>query len=564
MVELASPHDMTELVSIIVQHTADAVGAAVATLSVVEPDGLTVRLAGVFGAQPGTPLTWTNFPLSADLPACDAIRRREPVIVVGTREIEARYSMLAGAVRDERTLMCLPLCLDVRTIGALGLLFPGHWQPAPAESQFLSTFAVLCAQAIERVRALSRAQANERRLEFLVSASAQLGRSIDLRTTLRRVSRLAVPDLADWCAVEIVEDGMIRTVAVSHAVAAHATIARRWRRRRAYPVDSDVASARVVRRGVSELHRELTDAAVLEILDGSADVGTARSAMVVPLRSGGNTLGALTMISAGEYGITDLMLAEDVGKRAAVAIDNARLHSEIRDLSVELRRAMSPKPPPLLAEFEAAAEYHAAGSVDVGGDFYELVELSDGRVAAVIADVMGHGVHAAAVMGPIRFAVRAFLAVDARPATVAERMDTLFAMYRFDHVVTMLCLLLDPGAGTAEVVSCGHLPMALVGRDSTVTWLGAGQSPPLGLASQPRESIRHPFGTGVTALVFTDGLVERRDEDISVGLARLSGRLATLAKGSLSERLATLVSAVRDERRTEDVTALALRRRARG
>ena len=567
--QLADARDIDSLIDTIVQHTAPAVEATVATLSVLDGDTLMLALVGISGGQADTPRRWSSYPLSADLPACEAVRNRSPIVVSGRDAIERRYPALKGQVPDERSLICLPLIAGGEPVAVIGLLFGGLWSPEPAEVEFLQTFAQICAQAFQRVRALTAARDASAKLAFLAEASAELASSLDYRATLARLARLAVPILADWCAVDIVEDGTVRTLAVAHVDPAKVALARELQQR--YPADPDAATgaAQVIRTGVSELTQTITDEMLVAgTRDGEhlrlARELNLRSALVVPLNARGRTVGAITLVQAESgrrYDGHDVMLAEDLARRAAVAIDNAQLHGQTREISLRLQRAVLPESLPEIAGWEIVAHYEPAGTTELGGDFYDVVELPDGSVAAFVGDVMGHGLTAAAAMAHIRAATRAYVATDPDPGVVVAKLDNMFALYGTTDLVTIACVLLDPHRDTLSVVVAGHLAPALVHADGKLELVHGRPSPPIGMPTGPRQVLHRPLLVGDAVLLYTDGLIERRDEIIDKGLRRLRTRARTLVSQPLATSLPALVAAVHDPRREDDVTALAIGRR---
>jgi GAF domain-containing protein len=213
----------------------------------------------------------------------------------------------------------------------LGLAFDEQWLPGPGEMAFLTPFADACAQAVRRLNAAHAAGVRQRQLRFLADVSLELGRSLDYRATLRRVAELVVPDLADWCTVQILDDGQLITLAVAHADPAKVRWAWQLQERFPPPQDAPSGAPAVVRTGISELYPEITDDLLLAgARDGQElqllrQLGM-RSALVAPLTARGRTFGAITLIRtrAGRdhYGPDDLQIAEDLGRRAGLAIDN--------------------------------------------------------------------------------------------------------------------------------------------------------------------------------------------------------------------------------------------------
>ncbi len=565
--ELAAARDTRSVTDVVVTHAADAVGAAVATVSLLS-DGEILDLIAIRGGRPEITDRWGSYPITEENPATDSLRTGMPVVLVGRKAILDAYPDLADLIPDERSLVCLPLQVAERPLGVIGLVFPGRRTLDERELEFLTTFADTCAQALDRVDALTEARAAATRLSFLAGASGELASSLDYRATLANVARLAVPTLADWAAVDIVEDGRLHTLAVAHVDPAKVELANELQDR--YPTDPDspTGAPNVVRTGVSELYPEITDEMLVA---GARDdehlrISRAlhlRSALVVPLAAPGpRILGAITFIhaeSGRSYDRADLAMAEDLAHRAAVAIDNSELHSQTRDAAMLLQRAVLPDRLVDVPGWDIAAHYQPAGRTEVGGDFYDAISLGADRVGVVIGDVMGRGVTAAAAMAHIRSALRAYIAVDSDPANVLTRLDRMFATYDIAQLVTLLYLVADPHSTRVAVGNAGHLPPLLIRPDGTAEFLEVPPSVPLGARPERRVDAEVTLLPGQTLLIYTDGLVERRDEDIDIGLRRLAEHAAALATGSLSEGLTRLADIVHDGRREDDITAVAIR-----
>jgi serine phosphatase RsbU (regulator of sigma subunit) len=512
---------------------------------------------------------WTAFPISAQLPASEAVRTGRPVVVVGLAAIEERYPLLVGTIRDrERSMICLPLIVGERSVGVMVLGFDGLHELDEQEMEFLTILSGTCAQALDRVAAIQDAQARATELAFLAKVSQELASSLDYQSTLRNVARLAVPTLADFCVVQILVDGRLRAVALEHVNPAKIAVAQEMEQRFPAMQDFPAGPAAVARTGVSERVERITDAdlALLarndEHLQMVRQIGP-RSALFVPLTIHGRVLGALSLISAEsgrEYTKRDLEVAEDVGRRAALAIDNAHLHSETREVAIRLQRAVLPEALPNLPGWELAAMCHPAGRTEVGGDFYDAVALEDGRLAIVVGDVMGRGVGAAAAMAQMRSAIRAYIAIDPEPDQVMANLDRLLARDAVARLVTLIYLVADPDTDSVTLVHAGHLPPLLVDPTGGVQLLSLPPSIPLGAGPDERRSITVPLSPGAGVLAFTDGLVERRAEDIDAGLARLAKFAATIPAGELARRLPELVAAMRDDERQDDVTVLVAQR----
>ena len=565
--ELAAAHDLDTVTEVVVDHAAAAVGANMASLSLLEDED-TVQLAGYSGDDKSLSSVYARYSVTDQTPSAEAIRTGKPVLVEGADAVRERFPEMFGRVPGERSFLALPLVVGERTLGAMGLSFPGPRHLDSQELEFLSTLADATAQAIDRLQALADAADRSSKLSFLAGASAELASSLDYRATLANVARLAVPTLADWCAVQVVEDGELNTLAVAHVDPAKVALAEELQRR--YPPDPDAPGGayNVIRTGVSELYPEVTDEMLVA---GAVDEEHLRisrelrlcSGLVVPLIARQRVLGVISLISAESghhYDQADLAFAENLAHRAAMAIDNALLHRETREVSLRLQRAVSPERLEELPGWDVAGFYRPAGSTEVGGDFYDAVTLDDGRAAVFMGDVMGRGILAAAAMAQVRSAIRAFIVTDPSPDAVVTKLDAMFHKYDIAQLVTLVYLVIDPARDEIALVNAGHPPPLVVGPDGFVERTPLAESPPLGLEGFERRTLRVPFRPGATLLAFTDGLVERRGEDIDTGLERLVSRAGALSGEAMSGLLADLVHGMTDEEREDDVAAIVVRR----
>jgi GAF domain-containing protein len=565
--ELLTATDVDAVTEVVIVHMADAAGATVSSLS-VQVDPSTLALIGMRGGRPGAASRWATYPVSASTPAGDAFRSGHTLVIGSADEIRERYPDVETASDGERSMICLPLRVAARTIGVVSLSFPGRRRFAQPELDFLALLADTCAQALDRIRAVADVADREAKLRFLADASAQLASSLDYESTLKAVARLAVPQFADWCHIQLLQDGVLRPIATGHPD--EVLESRIVELQQRYPPDPDAkhGSYQVARTGEPELVPEITDvmlvlAAVDEDHLHALRQLQFRSALRVPLTVRGSVLGVVTWV-AGEQGRRfshdDLAFGMDLARRAATAIDNAQLHSQVRDVAIQLQRAVLPSTLPDMPGWEVAVRYLPAGRTDVGGDFYDVVPLVDGRVVAFVGDVMGRGVAAASAMAQMRSALRTLIAIDPDPVIVMAGLDRLFDQYDLNRLVTVAYAVMDPGRNEVHVINAGHPPPLLLRRDGGSSDIAADGALLLGAGGGDREVVTRTMFPGDTLLMFTDGLVERREENLEDGHRRVHDATHLLAEPDLEQGLRELVNVMHDETRDDDVAALALRR----
>jgi serine phosphatase RsbU (regulator of sigma subunit)/anti-sigma regulatory factor (Ser/Thr protein kinase) len=506
-----------------------------------------------------------------------------------TRVIATGESELATDVRDQprmeipaeeselyrelapRSYMIVPLTARGRTIGALTFLSTVEGRHyGEIDLDFAQHLARRFALAVDNARLFKEAEQSRDRLEFMARASELLSESLTLDRTLEQVAYLVVPRMADWCSIELVdEDGSLRNAATAHVDPEKVKLADEARRR--YPIDPDDAAgvANVIRTGRPELYPEILDELLVQgardedHLDLLRRLGLS-SIIIVPLTARGRTLGAVTLVAAESghrYGEEDLRFAEDLARRAAVAVDNSRLYGREHRAAVALQQSLLPRKLPDIPGIEFAVRYLPATSeLDVGGDWYDAISLGDGAVGVVIGDVAGHGIEAAAVMGQFRNALRAY-AVDGRgPSGSVERLNRLTRIFEHSDMATLVYVEFDSASGTVRFVRAGHPPPLVRRPGGAVEQLNGNGSLPVGVSANAHYDVATAeLEPGATLLLYTDGLVERRGDHLESGIKRLEGVLAE-APDELEELCDHLIEKTAPApERDDDIAVLVLR-----
>jgi len=374
---------------------------------------------------------------------------------------------------------------------------------------------------------------------FLAEAGELLAASvIDFEATLARVAELAVPRLADWCAIDVLqEDGSTKQIKVAHVDPAKVDFAKELGER--YPPDPQAPTGvpNVLRTGRSEIYPEipaemLAAAAIdeehLEIIRSLQ----LRSAMIVPLVARGRTLGAITFISAESgrlYTDADLALAEDLARRAGLAVDNARLYKERDHIARTLQESLLPPELPMVPGLQIAARYRPAGEGnEVGGDFYDVFETGDGTWGIVIGDVCGKGPEAAAVTGLARHTIRAAAMRERRPSEILATLNGAVLQQRPDSIFcTVAYVRVRPDADGARLtVCCGGHPLPLVIRADGAVETAGRPGTLLGIFPDPDLEDRPvQLEKGDSMVLFTDGVIEEHGEGRVFGRDRLTAIL---------------------------------------
>jgi PAS domain S-box-containing protein len=374
----------------------------------------------------------------------------------------------------------------------------------------------------------------EQRSAFLAQASAVLASSLDHEQTLRNVAQLAVPSIADWCAVDLADgEGGRRTVAVAHVDPQRLALAEALRSYMPDRLDPAVGLGLVLRTGEPLHYPEITDELLVRSaiderhLDLLRAVGF-RSALIVPMRLGDTVLGALTLVSA-ESGRAlddfDISFAQEIAARATVAIENARLYSERSSIARTLQHSLLPERLPQIDGYELASIYLPALETSlVGGDFYDVWQLGKDWLI-VIGDVTGKGIDAAALTALVRHTVRTASEFLSSPAELLAFVDATLKKRPTLSVCTALCLRLH---GEELTLAAGGHPLPLrIGAGGVAE---VGEYGPL-LGALPNVRWRDfTFGLqeGDTLVAYTDGITDARGEGGErFGLERLRDTLGS-------------------------------------
>ncbi|MFD5662329.1 ATP-binding SpoIIE family protein phosphatase [Streptomyces hirsutus] len=271
---------------------------------------------------------------------------------------------------------------------------------------------------------------------------------------------------------------------------------------------------------------ELEELGLLTLLDQVLRSGKPRTVKSRKAPDGRSYTFTCTPVTQGD-GSGVLVFATDVTDHAEAAERLRASERRQRETAVTLQRSLLPQELEEPDDLRVAATYHPGGTeAAVGGDWYDVITLGGGRTALVIGDVMGRGVRAAAVMGQLRTAVRAYARLDLPPHEVLQLLDGLATEIDANQIATCAYAIHDPNEGTLVHASAGHLPILVRDEHGTVQRADEPTGPPLGTGGWIHSSGSIPLGPGSTAVLYTDGLVERRNEDLDEGIAALERALA--------------------------------------
>lgn len=410
------------------------------------------------------------------------------------------------------------------------------------------------------------------RLRLLSDVSVALASILNADEAMRRLARLAVPSVGDACVVDLLDGGFVRRVAVVHHDSIdvpqdQAETTMPWPDESAEPVARVLRGAGPVVIEGSRIPRK----GPWTSQHGLYRTLKAQRVLIVPLQARRAVLGAFTLVRTAEsdaFDHQDISLAADLGHRAGLALENARLYALQQHTAEELQRSLLPDLTGV-EHLQLSARYlPAREGAEVGGDWYDAFPLVDGSSVLAIGDVVGHDLTAAVRMGQLRNMLRA-LAYDSgdSPAGVMRRLDGVMQGLSTTELVTAVIVrvyMSPSGPWIAHWTNAGHPPPLLVVPGEGGRLLEEALAPVLGVdPGIAREDALVVLPRGSTLLLYTDGLIERPGEDIGRGLTRLRQHGASLAELPLQEFCDALLERL-TAGRFDDVAMLALRVPARG
>ncbi|MGW5104519.1 SpoIIE family protein phosphatase [Streptomyces sp. NPDC004100] len=431
----------------------------------------------------------------------------------------------------------------------------------------------------ERHRAAGEADRARRRLALIADASARIGTTLEVQQTADELAEVAAPQLADVVAVDVLDSALacrrtsrpdegpelFRALALKASHSAEAL--------RAADPPGDLAAYEgdrlvtlcvhtgrpvlVARVGPEDLPRIARDEQAGELL---AQAGV-HSYLAVPLIAHGEVLGALDLKRTRNplpFDEDDVVLAAEIAGRAAVAIDNARWFQSVRNTALTLQRSLLPDHSPRHTGLEVASRYQPAQSTsEVGGDWYDVIPLEDGKTALVVGDVMGNGIDAAATMGRLRTATCAYADLDLQPESILRHLDKITCDLEH-YIVTCLYAVYDPATGRCTIANAGHLPPALARPGEPARFVDLPTAAPLGVGGVTFEAATVELTPGDLLVLYTDGLVETRQHAIDDRLRTLLGFLDDPAR-PLEETCDLLLYGLRHPDDHDDVALLVAR-----
>ncbi|MBD0734596.1 PAS domain S-box protein [Streptomyces sp. CBMA29] len=419
----------------------------------------------------------------------------------------------------------------------------------------------------------------DEQLALLRETGAVVGSTLDLQTTARELCAVTVPRFADFAAVLIVDqlfsdseppkdDRPAATVLVRRVAIAHEGPPGPW--------ETALPEGELLSLAVDGIVPRLGDHVLVPVVDSSVapdialDLGVpalgpllpGHSMIVAPLTARGTVLGRVCFLRGPgrrPFDARDAATATEVVARGAVHIDNARLHRQESRAAATLQRSMMPTRPPRIPGVRIAHHYMPGDrQAQVGGDWFDAIQLPGGRVALIVGDVMGHGLQAAAVMGQFRTAVITMAALDLPPAQLLRHLDNLAHRLGTEHLATCVYAVYDPIHRSLTLANAGHIPPVLVGYDGRGELLEIPGGAPIGVGGVPFETVEIPVPDGSWLVLCTDGLVEVRGQGIDAGLAALCATVIE-PEQTPEDVCAQILARLHSEDRRDDVALLVAR-----
>ncbi|MET9391988.1 SpoIIE family protein phosphatase [Streptomyces sp. NPDC006624] len=444
-----------------------------------------------------------------------------------------------------------------------------------------------------------------KRLQLIAEAGRRIGSTLDVTRTAQELADVTVPALADFVSVDLLaalEDGPeppaaaqavpaegpvpLRRVALRSVIPGAPESAVEAGRLDSYPAGS--APFESLRTGQPTVYESNDPMLTAWLARDPARAARFRaydihSVMSVPLAARGTTLGVVFLFrhrNPAPFRHDDLILARELAARAAVSIDNARRYTRERATAVTLQRSLLPQRLPRQAAVEVASRYlPAGGHAGVGGDWFDVIPLSGARVALVVGDVVGHGLHASATMGRLRTAVRTLADIDLPSDELLTHLDDMVARLNTeddetgaapaavegsgDVGATCLYAVYDPVSRRCSFSRAGHPVPAVVRPGGTAELVGVPSAPPLGVGGLPYEATEIELPEGSLLALYTNGLIETPDHDLDAGVSRLREALARPAP-SLDALCDRVLTELLPQRPADDVALLIARTRALG
>lgn len=539
-------------------------GANLATIIEADPAKAVLRFMDLREMPDEVAGQWAEFDTSLDSPAARAWRGRVSAFYSSPQELDEEFPHLAAVRAAAGVGSCLatPLITGRQVTGVLAVAWPGPRRLDAAEESFLAAVAGYAGQALERARlfdaeraARHQALAAARQVQALQEVTAALATAVTSDQVARVLTGKGIGLLATYGVAATVDlaGGHLRTWTTGNFPA---DISRAYARIPLSHMD-DTPVGRTARTGQKirlTSRAEIADQFPKAVFSHEA-TGTS-SLLTVPVRAGERVIGALGFgfSAEGLPGEGVEATAGTLADLAGQALERARLYEAEYEVSHRLQRSLLPVLPARLGPVAIGTAYRPAEiGREVGGDWYDVFELPDGRIGCVIGDVAGHDLAAAIAMGRLQLLLRHAAASGAGPAAALQALDAACPAITGTDLATVAYAEYDPAAQTLTYGCAGHLPPLMLTGQTDATYLTGGRSAAIGLGEPAtQETLEAPAGARL--VLYTDGLIERRDQLLDDALDQLAATAAALpATDAQAWCDALLAVLTKDEVLTDDI-----------
>ena len=538
--DFAAAPTEAEVSDAVVRAPGPAFGAVSATVWLADRDR--DQLAAVTSTDSAS-MARDDIPRGSSRAIAEVARRGDLHVIGSLDEAEEHFPELAVTMRraDRGTVVLLPLTAApaddptaVEVLGVLGFDFAESYQLSDSELGMVRLLGHQAGQALDRARLYDDARRRERRAIFLAGTTRALEALPRLRSRARKLVERMVPEIAEWAAVRLrVGEAGVLTDAGGPAP------------------DPQRLAARVAQ----------------VLLDGTAqftdDDGLDAQCAVLPLVANGRVFGtlALRMPPDQRTAAAEAGFLTDLADRAGLALENARLYEQERTIARTLQRSLLAGELPADPRFAMETHYQAAAhDLDVGGDWFDAFLITPDRLAVVVGDVVGRGIDAATTMGQLRSAIRALASAEVGPARLLERLDGFVERVESARMATVAYAEVDLAANEMVYACAGHLPPLLTEPGGAPRYLLGARSGALGSRAGRRARIeqRTPLPPGSRLLLYTDGLIERRNRRIDAGFEVLARTYAGKRDSPLPGLTVALADMLVGQDHADDVCLLCL------
>lgn len=559
---LAGTQTKDDVARTVVGVVREAVGAGACTFGIVTDDRAHLTFIAVTGVTEATEaMVGVPVPFEESA-AAPALRTGQPVIWESLADRDRHDPRWKGWPSDHQAWVIMPMAARGETLGAVTFGWTEERRFRAEEIAVIGAVAHQCALALDRAALIETEREEYQTLALLAEGTRLMISSLRPEEVVERLTRIAVPRLAEWCAVYIVEADMLRPVGLS--VRGLADASRLLAEAPSISIHADSGLARCARTGETVFVPDVPPSQTQNAGGLAADVlneTPIRSGVAVPIVASDRRVGVLMLAFSDSRAYTEQLrfAAEGLAARAGIALANAQSFQHEHHVAQLLTRALLPAELPKLPGYGVAARYLPAGD-PVAGDWYDVLGLPSGDYLIGLGDVGGHGVEAASTMAEFRNAARGMAITGTFPARIIDGLAVLAESQDIDLYATAVYGVLEPEAGRFAWSSAGHLPVVSFDHRG-VTIERRPQRPPIGTtrsAPAPSYEIAIPPGGGVVLL--TDGVLERRrGPSIDDGLEAVA-KLVDEVRGDPVDAIADQIVGAFCDGREDDCCIVVLRR----